>query len=225
MGQFLLLLVVALTAAAVVFGVTVLLTGTDPGLTPAEPDGRAVPLPASRPLAESDVSDVRFDTALRGYRMSQVDQAFARAAYDIGYKDELIGVLEAEVEALREGRGADADELRRARAAALATAAAGAAVAQNGSPAHRPEVGDPDGVIPADSGAGDPDAGTGDSGAAPAGSGTADTAPARTDIAPAQTDAATAETDSDGGSLRDATEEDAGARAESAGPGLRSERG
>ncbi|MEV4631424.1 DivIVA domain-containing protein [Micromonospora sp. NPDC049523] len=242
MGQFLLLLVVALTAAAVVFGVTVLLTGTDPGLAPAEPDGRAVPLPASRPLAESDVSDVRFDTALRGYRMSQVDQAFARAAYDIGYKDELIGVLEAEVEALREGRGADADELRRARVAALATAAGGAA-AQNGSPVHRPEVGDPVSVTPAadpthiDSATADPthtdsataDLGTADSDTAPAGLGTvpADSgnAPARSDTAPTQTDAATAETDSDSGAVRDVAKEDAGTRAESAGPALRSERG
>lgn len=123
MGQFLLLLVVALTVAAVVFGVTVLVTGGDPGLVPAEPDGRAVPLPGTRPLHETDLSAVRFDTAVRGYRMAQVDQALRRAAYDIGYKDELIGVLEAEVTALREGRVADADELRRAREAALVSAA------------------------------------------------------------------------------------------------------
>lgn len=122
MGQFLLLLVVALTVAAVVFGVTVLVTGGDPGLVPVEPDGRATPLPATRPLQETDVSAVRFDTAMRGYRMAQVDQALRRAAYDIGYKDELIGVLEAEVTALREGRIADADELRRAREAALVPA-------------------------------------------------------------------------------------------------------
>ncbi|TWJ24197.1 DivIVA domain-containing protein [Micromonospora endolithica] len=116
MGEVLLLLVVALTVAAVVFGVTVLVTGRDPGLSPAEPDGHAVPLPGARPLRESDVGGVRFDTALRGYRMAQVDQAMRRAAYDIGYKAELIGVLEAEVNALREGRTADADALREARA-------------------------------------------------------------------------------------------------------------
>ncbi|MFI7608649.1 DivIVA domain-containing protein [Micromonospora sp. NPDC049366] len=115
MGQVLLMLVVALTVAAVVFGVTVLVTGRDPGLAPAEPDGRAVPLPGNRPLRESDVADVRFDTVLRGYQMTQVDQAMRRAAYDIGYKSELIGVLEAEVAALREGRTADAEVLRRAR--------------------------------------------------------------------------------------------------------------
>ncbi|QLQ39113.1 DivIVA domain-containing protein [Micromonospora robiginosa] len=119
MGQFLLLLVVALTVAAVVFGVTVLVSGRDPGLVPAEPDGRSVPLPGARPLDESDVTDVRFDTALRGYRMGQVDAALRRAAYDIGYKSELIGVLEAENVALREGRTEDADALRRAREEAV----------------------------------------------------------------------------------------------------------
>ena len=50
--------------------------------------------------------------------MAQVDQALRRVAYDIGYKTELIGVLEAEVAALREGRVTDADQLRRARESA-----------------------------------------------------------------------------------------------------------
>ncbi|WP_018221287.1 DivIVA domain-containing protein [Salinispora pacifica] len=115
MGQVLLLLVAALTVAAVVFGVAVLVTDRDSGLAPVEPDGAAVPLPSTRPLCESDIGQVRFDTALRGYRMAQVDQAMRRAAYDIGYKTELIGVLEAEVTALREGRNADAETLLRAR--------------------------------------------------------------------------------------------------------------
>jgi DivIVA domain-containing protein len=119
MGQLLLILVSALVVGAVVFGVSVLITGGDPGLEPAEPDGRAVPLPTSRPLAEDDVARARFDTALRGYRMAQVDQAMSRMAYDIGYKDELIDVLQAEVAALRSGRFADAEVLRRAREAAL----------------------------------------------------------------------------------------------------------
>lgn len=120
MGQLLLFIVVALVVAAIVFGVTVMMGGGDPGLTPVEPDGRALPLPGDRPLGEEDVIATKFDIALRGYRMSQVDQALQRAAYDIGYKGELIGVLEAEVAALREGRIADADVLRRAREAAVA---------------------------------------------------------------------------------------------------------
>jgi DivIVA domain-containing protein len=120
MGQLLLFVVVALVVAAIVFGVTVMVSGGDSGLTPVEPDGRALPLPSDRPLGEEDVFRTKFDTAFRGYRMTQVDQALQRAAYDIGYKGELIGVLEAEVVALREGRTADADVLRRAREAAVA---------------------------------------------------------------------------------------------------------
>jgi DivIVA domain-containing protein len=136
MGQLLLLLVVALTVAAVVFGVTVLVTGRDPGLVPVEPDGRSVPLPGGRPLAESDIGEVRFDTALRGYRMDQVDQAMRRAAYDIGYKSELIGVLEAEVDALREGRTAEAEALRESRlAAATATLDPGSVTPATTTPA------------------------------------------------------------------------------------------
>ena len=120
MGQLFLFIVVALVVAAIVFGVTVMMSGGDPGLTPVEPDGRAVPLPSDRPLGEDDISRTKFDTTFRGYRMAQVDQALQRAAYDIGYKGELIGVLEAEVAALREGRLADADVLRKAREAAIA---------------------------------------------------------------------------------------------------------
>jgi DivIVA domain-containing protein len=109
----------ALVVGAVAFGVAALLTGSDPGLSPAEPEGAAVPLPGDRPLSESDFPRLRFDTALRGYRMAQVDAALRRAAYDIGYKEELIAVLEAEVDALRAGRHEEADALRRARLAAL----------------------------------------------------------------------------------------------------------
>jgi DivIVA domain-containing protein len=123
MSQLLLFVVVALVVGTIVFGVTVLLSGGDSGLTPVEPDGQSVPLPGDRPLGEDDISRTRFDTAWRGYRMSQVDQALQRAAYDIGYKGELIGVLEAEVTALREGRLADADALRTAREAAIAPTA------------------------------------------------------------------------------------------------------
>jgi len=135
MGQLFLFVVVALVVAAIVFGVTVMMSGGDPGLTPVEPDGRSLPLPSDRPLGEEDVFRTRFDTAFRGYRMAQVDQALQRAAYDIGYKGELIGVLEAEVAALREGRTADADVLRRAREAAVAPPPAEPVVVPDVTPA------------------------------------------------------------------------------------------
>jgi len=125
MGQLLLLVLGALVVGAVVFAVAVLITGDEPGLEPAVADGRSIPFPATRPLMEGDVGALRFDTAIRGYRMGQVDAALRRAAYDIGYKEELIQVLEAEVTALREGRSEEAETLRRAREAAVAGNAAG----------------------------------------------------------------------------------------------------
>ncbi|MEV0454350.1 DivIVA domain-containing protein [Catellatospora methionotrophica] len=147
MGNLLLLIVVALTVGAVVFGVMTLVTGGDPGLAPAEPDERATPLPADRPLVESDVSRVTFDPTWRGYRMAQVDQTLRRLAYDIGYKSELIQVLEAEVTALREGRVEDADTLARARASALgvlsATPAAEALSADKTVPAEDTDPAEP----------------------------------------------------------------------------------
>ena len=56
--------------------------------------------------------------------MADVDAALRRAAYDTGYKEELIAVLEAEITALRAGNADEADALRRARSAALKTAGA-----------------------------------------------------------------------------------------------------
>jgi DivIVA domain-containing protein len=137
MGQLLLLTIGALVVGAIGFGIAVLISGSDPGLQPVEPDGRAVPLPVNRPLVESDFGSAKFDTAVRGYRMGQVDTALRRAAYDIGYKQELIGVLEAEVDALRDGRVEEADKLRSARQAALSAIAGGprpTMVAPDGEP-------------------------------------------------------------------------------------------
>ena len=119
MAQILLLVTVALVIGALVFGVAALATGNDPGLSPADPDGAARRLPGDRPLVETDVTGLRFDTGLRGYRMAQVDAALARIAYDMGYKHELIEALQAEVEALRAGRLEDAEVLRKAREAAV----------------------------------------------------------------------------------------------------------
>lgn len=141
MAQLLLLLIGALVVGAIVFGIAVLITGGE-GLGGVEPDGRSVPLPVARPLAENDLGTVRFDTALRGYRMAQVDHALRRVAYDIGYKTELIQVLEAEVTALREGRVEHADQLRDARRAAMTQTSE-----SNGRPAQ--PVGD---VISSDEG-------------------------------------------------------------------------
>src|SRR5262245_38661498 len=121
MATALLVLVVVLVLAALVFGVITLLNGEDQGLGPVEAGGRAVPLPNNRSLTEQDLKEVRFDLAARGYRMDQVDRVLRRTAYDLGYKDEMIAVLEAETQALRDGRREDANLLRKAREAAAST--------------------------------------------------------------------------------------------------------
>src|SRR5215475_9972028 len=120
MAHFVLLLIGAAVVGLIGFGVTWMIAGRDRGLGPEEPDGAAVPLPNARPLEESDIETVRFDTTTRGYRMGQVDAALRRVAYDIGYKQELINVLDAENEALRDGRMDDANALRDARNSATA---------------------------------------------------------------------------------------------------------
>src|SRR4051794_30180731 len=133
MSTVLLVLVVVLVVAGLVYGVVSLLSGDDPGLVPVDPDGVARPLPNNRSLTESDLKTVRFDVELRGYRMSQVDRVLRRTAYDVGYKDEMIAVLEAEVIALREGRIEDADLLSKARESASSTTSASAGSAGAGA--------------------------------------------------------------------------------------------
>jgi hypothetical protein len=56
MGTFFLLLIAAVVVGAIVFGVAVLITGDDPGIEGNEPDGRSIPLPGTRPLAEGAVT-------------------------------------------------------------------------------------------------------------------------------------------------------------------------
>jgi len=119
MMEFLLIVLVVALACGIAFAIVVLVTGDDPGLTAARHDGPPLDLPTDRPLSESDVLATRFDTGMRGYRTSQVDEAVARVAYDVGFKDELIKVLAGEVSALRAGRTEEADSLRDVRQKAL----------------------------------------------------------------------------------------------------------
>ncbi|CAM3357827.1 DivIVA domain-containing protein [Stackebrandtia soli] len=117
--EFVLVALALVLAAGVAFAVVVFSTGDDPGLVLVTVDGLPADLPSDRPLTEADVAVTRFDTGARGYRTGQVDAAMTRLAYDIGFKDELVRVLAAEVAALREGRTSDADDLRDSRRKAL----------------------------------------------------------------------------------------------------------
>ena len=63
---------------AVVVGlVVVLAVARGEAMQPVEPDRRDVLVPADRPLHAGDLADVRFTTALRGYRMEEVDALLA----------------------------------------------------------------------------------------------------------------------------------------------------
>ena len=173
MVHVLLLLTGALVVGVIVFGVAALVTGGD-GLGDVEPDGRSVSLPGARPLVEGDIGTAQFDSVIRGYRMAQVDEALRRVAYDIGYKDELIQVLEAEIVALRAGKLDEADALRGARDAAVnsATVEAGPDGQQAGAPdpgASESDAREPDTSDSGTSAAGTSDSGTSASGTSAAG--------------------------------------------------------
>lgn len=77
-----------------------LVTRTDvPGVTEAVSTASAEPL-ASGPVTMTDVRDLRFDVAIRGYRMEQVDAALDRLAGELGERDAEIARLRAERDAI-----------------------------------------------------------------------------------------------------------------------------
>jgi DivIVA domain-containing protein len=65
-----------------------------PGVPRAVTTESAHPLPTG-PLGPDDVHDLRFDQAVRGYRMAQVDVALARLGQELAERD-------AEIARLRE---------------------------------------------------------------------------------------------------------------------------
>jgi DivIVA domain-containing protein len=88
-----LFLVVAVLA--VVFGVAAFLTGRAEGMSYEPQDLASVGIPRDRAMTADDVSGLRFALALRGYRMSEVDDALDRLAAEIGARDEAIAQLRA----------------------------------------------------------------------------------------------------------------------------------
>ncbi len=64
---------------AVVVGVVVVMAAArGEAMAVVDPDRRDVLVPADRPLDAKDLDKVRFTTALRGYRMDEVDALLAR---------------------------------------------------------------------------------------------------------------------------------------------------
>lgn len=90
-GVVLLVLVLGAAAAVAVARADV------PGVPETVTTTSATPLPAG-PLAAADVHDVRFDQAVRGYRMEQVDAALSRLASELGERDVEISRLRDEAD-------------------------------------------------------------------------------------------------------------------------------
>lgn len=90
-GVVLLVLVLGAAAAVAVARVDV------PGVPEAVTTTSATPLP-SGPLRAADVHEVRFDQAVRGYRMEQVDAALSRLAGELGERDAEISRLRDEAD-------------------------------------------------------------------------------------------------------------------------------
>jgi DivIVA domain-containing protein len=79
-----------------VIALVVLLTlGRGGGLPEAGPDDVEVDLPDDRPISEADVAALRLPVALRGYRMSDVDDLLDRVAAELAERDARIRDLEA----------------------------------------------------------------------------------------------------------------------------------
>ena len=79
---------------AVVGVVGVVASGYGGGLTPAGPDRPALGLP-SEPLSAEDLDGLRFSSAVRGYRMDEVDAVLDRVRDELAARDALIAELRA----------------------------------------------------------------------------------------------------------------------------------
>ena len=64
-------------------GVAMVASGRGGSMPPAYDDRPDVVLPTDRPLGAQDLRTVRFPLALRGYRMSDVDDLLARLATEL----------------------------------------------------------------------------------------------------------------------------------------------
>ena len=69
-------------------------TRDDPLLPDAPPDRPDLDLPEG-PLQPTDVEQVRFSMALRGYRMDEVDAVLERLAAELAERDRRLAELEA----------------------------------------------------------------------------------------------------------------------------------
>ena len=77
----------AILVVALIGGVAVVATGRGGSMIEAYDDRPDALVPADGPLTASDLRGVRFTTAFRGYRMSEVDALLDRLAADLEPRD------------------------------------------------------------------------------------------------------------------------------------------
>lgn len=80
-------------------GVAMVAAGRGGSMPPAYDDRPDLALPADRPIGAADLRAVRFPLALRGYRMSEVDELLARLASEM--EDRVEGHVEEQAEERR----------------------------------------------------------------------------------------------------------------------------
>lgn len=68
-------------------GIAMVASGRGGSMAPAYDDRPDLALPTDRPIAAPDLRTVRFPLAVRGYRMSDVDDLLARLATEIEDRD------------------------------------------------------------------------------------------------------------------------------------------
>jgi DivIVA domain-containing protein len=81
-----------LGVVVVLFAAAVVATRSDPLLADAGPDRPALVLPDG-PMTADDVAAVRLSTAVRGYRMDEVDAVLARLADELAARDARLTAL------------------------------------------------------------------------------------------------------------------------------------
>jgi DivIVA domain-containing protein len=92
-GTALIYLLVVVVVAATVFGLAAVLFGRGEELAPLPPGATPTRLPAGE-IGGDDVRDLRFQQAVRGYRMAEVDWVLDRLALELDrIGDERDGLL------------------------------------------------------------------------------------------------------------------------------------
>jgi DivIVA domain-containing protein len=96
-----LFLVVALAVVVSAVTLAVVGGGDDGALPEAAPERFRDPLPEHRPVNRADVEALRFPVAVRGYRMTDVDDALGRLGAELAERDARIAELEAALSGAR----------------------------------------------------------------------------------------------------------------------------